>query len=54
LVYNIPLIQSLRILEAAAGFALLLAPEKANKLLEPLGIKIPTAREMHGLRNFLG
>jgi len=53
LTYNIPMIQSLRILETAAGFALLLAPEKAHEFLEPLGVKIPTAQEMRGLRGIL-
>lgn len=47
------MIQSLRILETAAGFVLLLAPEKASEFLEPLGVKIPTAREVRGLRSIL-
>jgi len=47
------MIQSLRILEAAAGFALLLVPDKASEFLETLGVKIPTALEIPGLRSIL-
>jgi len=54
LVTNIPVIQSLRVLEIAAGIALLQAPDKISELLEPLGIKIPSVREVHGLRQTLG
>ena len=48
------MIQSLRILETAAGLALLFAPEKASEFLEPLGVKIPTTLEAQGLRGILG
>jgi len=47
------MIQGLRILETAAGLALLLTPEKAQEYLEPLGVKLPTARELSGLRSIL-
>jgi len=47
------MIQSLRILETAAGLALLLTPEKAQEYLDQLGFKLPTARELAGLRAIL-
>lgn len=48
------MMQSLRILETAAGLALLFTPEKAREYFETLGIKVPTARELAGLRNLIG
>lgn len=47
------MIQNLRTLELAAGIALLSSPDKAKKLLEPLGLKIPTARSISGLRELI-
>lgn len=47
------MIQSLRVLEAAAGLALLFAQDKIEEFLEPLGIEIPNVREARGLRDAL-
>ncbi len=50
------MIQSLRVLETAAGLALLLAPEKAEEFLEPLGVSAKTiqnVRNARGLKNLL-
>lgn len=44
------MIQSLRILETAAGLALLLAPDKAEEFLEPLGVKKDTIHNVHNAR----
>lgn len=48
------MIQSLRILEIAAGVALLFAPEKVEKLREQLGERIPSVHEVSGLGSVLG
>jgi len=37
--YNIPVIQSLRVLEGAASIALLIAPEKAKGYLDEIGVE---------------
>lgn len=47
------MIQSLRILETAAGLALLLAPDKAKEYLESLGVKVPTVRGTPGMKDLL-
>ncbi len=47
------MIQSLRILEAAAGLALLLTPEKAQDYFDMLGFELPTAHDLKGLRELL-
>jgi len=47
------MIQNLRILELAAGIALATSPEKAEKLLGPLGVKLATARNTAGLKTLI-
>ncbi len=54
LLYNIPMVVNLRLLEAAAGIGLLFAPEKVTELSAQLGTEIPTARSVPGLRDILG
>ncbi len=54
MLYNIPTVESLRILEIAAGLALLFAPEKVEVLREQLGERIPSVHEVSGLGAILG
>lgn len=50
------MIQSLRVLEIAAGLALLLTPDKAEEFLKPLGVEAATIhniRDARGLKDLL-